>query len=257
VGLGGIFKRATTAFALRKCKSIGEGVMLEGSPRLMCWPDVRIRIGDRFRLSSIPEVSHFMVFAAAEVQIGNDVWIGHGASIAATQRVTIGDGTKIGPFVTIMDTDFHVAGERAANPLSTPIEIGKNVYIGSGVTILRGSVVGDGARIEPCSVVSGVVPAGVTVSGVPARARPAVGRENRRDVVDVLTQTFALAAPPSPDDGPLTIRGWDSLGALRLLLALEDAFDVSIAQDEMVRVRSVRDLEALVDRSPERAAALA
>ncbi len=69
-----------------------------------------------------------------------------------------------------------------------------------------------------------------------------------------MTRTFALAAPPSPDDGPLTVRGWDSLGSLRLLLALEDAFEVSIAPEEMVRVRSVRELEALVDRSPGREA---
>lgn len=251
-----IFRRATTAFALRKCQSVGKDVVLEGNPHFMCWPDVRIRIGDRFRLSSIPEVSYFQVFMGAEVQIGDDVWIGHGASIASTQRVAIGDGTKIGPFVTIMDTDFHVAGERSANPLSTPIEIGKHVHIGSGVTILRGSVIGDGARVEPYSVVSGVVPPGVTVSGVPARAKGASGREGRGDVFEVLTRTFALPAPPSPDDGPLTVRGWDSLGSLRLLLALEDAFDVSIAPEEMVRVRSVRDLEALVDRSPERGAAL-
>jgi acetyltransferase-like isoleucine patch superfamily enzyme len=105
------------------------------------------------------------------LEIGDDVSIGHGAAIAAYKEVRLGNGTRVGPFVIIMDTNFHVIGdqnERHDKP--APITIGSGVRIGSHVTILRGSVIRDGASIVAGSVVSGVVLAGVRAGGVPARA---------------------------------------------------------------------------------------
>jgi acetyltransferase-like isoleucine patch superfamily enzyme/acyl carrier protein len=247
-----LLDRTRAAIWLRKCKSVGEGYQLEGRPTLMCWPNVSIRIGARFRLSSVPEPSHIVAGAGAEILIGDDVWIGHGASISANYRVSIGDGTKIGPFVTIMDTDFHVAGDRSAVPAATPIAIGRDVYIGNGTTILRGTSIGDAARLEPCSVVSGAVPPGSTFAGVPARDRRASSSDGTESVSDVLVRTFNLVGPPRGEDGPRDIPGWDSLGALKLLLALEDAFCITLEEDDLLRVCSVRDVAELVDRARER-----
>lgn len=49
------------------------------------------------------------------------------------------------------------------------INIGKNVWIGQYATIMPGVSIGDGAVVAMYSVVTRDVPAGVVVSGQPAR----------------------------------------------------------------------------------------
>jgi acyl carrier protein len=185
------------------------------------------------------------------LQIGDDVTIGHGAAIAAFAQVTIGSGTRIAPFVIIMDTDFHVAGDRSGQPRSEPIVIGAEVRIGSHVTVLRGSEIGDGAVVAAGSVVAGKVRKGATVSGVPAREAVSEGMAPAQagSVPWVVQQALGLAEIPPLEHGPAEIRAWDSLGALRLLLALEEAFGVTLSEDEVLRVSTVADLAAVVDRA--------
>jgi acetyltransferase-like isoleucine patch superfamily enzyme len=246
-------RRARHSLWLRKATSVGEGIRLDGKPTFQCWPKSRLVIGARFYLASMPEESHMVLGADAEVRIGDDVWIGHGASISANQLVSIGDGTRLGPFVTIMDTDFHVAGDRSAAPQATPIVIGRNVLVGTGATILRGTKIGDGARIEASAVVSGDVAAGTTVGGVPARVLGRRSSAHTADVTDVVMRVLGLAVPPGPDDGPRNLPGWDSLGALKLLLALEDEFEVTLREQELLRVETMNDVTVLVERARERA----
>jgi len=244
----GYFERRRTRKWLRKCESVSEGCRLVGRPTLQTWPGCHIRIGARFYWSSLPEMSHMMIGGGAHLTIGDDVRIGHGASISALRSVTIGDGAVLGPFVTLMDTDFHVAGNHAATPETAPIVIGKGVSIGSGVTILRGSTVEDGARVEANSVVSGHVRADAIVSGVPARPLgTAASGEVESDVAAIVQRTLGLSVLPGSDDGPDTLAGWDSLGTLRLLLALEEAFEVALGANQLSRVRQVRDIAGLVE----------
>jgi acetyltransferase-like isoleucine patch superfamily enzyme/acyl carrier protein len=244
-----LVEQKRVSFWLRSCEKIGEDCRLEGHPTIMSWPNVRITIGDRFRLSSLPEESHIVAGDGAEIIIGDDVWIGHGSSISANRRVSIGNGTKIAPFVTIMDTDFHVAGDRSAAPASTPIVIGRDVRIGNGVTILRGATIGDGARVEPGAVVSGEIPTGATAGGVPARVQNASTNDGSDDVLHVVMRALGLATPPTREDGPRNLPGWDSLGSLKLLLALEDVFEITLDQDALLRVQSVGDVASIVARA--------
>lgn len=242
------------AFWLRRCDRLGAGAALDGRP----WIENRGRlvVGERLRLASVPVQSHLVVAPGGELEIGDDVTIGHGAAVAAHARIRIGAGSRIGPFVSIADTDFHVAGQREARPESSPISLGRQVRLGSRVTVLRGAVVGDGARVLAGSVVSGEVPAGATVGGVPARPvgpgqQPAAD-DPAAEVPRVVAETLALAAPPSPEQGPNDLAGWDSLGALRLLLALEERFGVTLDEAAVPRVRRVGDLVALVQAALER-----
>jgi hypothetical protein len=68
-------------------------------------------------------------------------------------------------------------------------------------------------------------------------------------VAEVIMRTFGLASAPAPGDGPSQIPQWDSLGTLSLLLALEEAFGITLNEDEMVRVATVADLTGIVDRA--------
>jgi acyl carrier protein len=166
--------------------------------------------------------------------------------------VEIGAGTRIGPFVVIMDSDFHVAGDRSAEAAATPICIGKNVVIESRVTILRGSSIGDGARIRSGSVVSGQIPAGVVAAGVPASVwtpGDETAEQGLLDVRQVVMKALALPAPPQLQDGPDQLPQWDSFGALKLLLALEKAYKLTIREELLKSARSVADLAAVVDQA--------
>ena len=247
-------QRLRAARWMRECE-VGEGLRLDGKPTIAI--DGRCRIGARFHLASRPVQSHLVAGPLGIVEIGDDVSIAHGAAIAAYRQVTIGDGTSIGPYVVVMDTDFHVAGDRSAQHESTPIVIGKRVRIGSRVTILRGSIIHDDATVEAGSTVSGTIAAGTRVAGVPAREQlaPAAHGAESADVdglPDVVMRVLGLAAPPPADHGPDQIAQWDSLGSLKLLLALEEAFEITLHEEEVVRVRNVSDLKALVERAQER-----
>jgi acetyltransferase-like isoleucine patch superfamily enzyme/acyl carrier protein len=244
--------------SLRVCDEVGLGARVDG------WPTVRnsgtIRLGRSFRFSSSPSPSHLVCGPGAAIDVGDDVTIAHGAAIAVFAGLTIGAGTSIGPFAAIMDTDFHVVGKRETNAPPEPIAIGPRVRIGAHVTILRGSRIEEGAVVDAGSVVVGKVGAGVRVSGVPAREavrHEAHGGGSVADsILGVVSRSLGLARPPSSNDGPATIPQWDSLGGLRLLLALEDAFGVVLPEDEVLRVTTVGDLTGLVGRAVARASSV-
>jgi acetyltransferase-like isoleucine patch superfamily enzyme len=246
------FERRRTQHWLRGCERVGADPEIVGQPTI--GSAGRIIIGDRFHLDSLPAPSHIATGAEGIVEIGDDVRVAHGAGLSATVRISIGSGTRIGPFAFILDTDFHVIGDRTGKPDATPIVIGRDVRIGSHVTVLRGSVIGDGASVAPGAVVSGSIPAGARVAGVPARLVAERGEADvSQRVPEVVMASFGLSEVPSPEVQRLEIPQWDSLGALRLLLTLEEAFDVALNEDEVVRVGTVADLTTLVDRAMARA----
>jgi maltose O-acetyltransferase len=100
--------------------------------------------------------------------IGDDVSISYGAAIYCEIRVRIGDGSRLGPYIVLSDSSFHVVGDLLARPKPQPVEIGRGVKIGARVTILPGTIIGDGATVAAGSTVRGTVAAGAVVSGVPA-----------------------------------------------------------------------------------------
>lgn len=210
-----------------------------------------IRIGSDFLLVSHPARSHMLANRGATITIGDGVRISWGAAISAQQAIDIGSHTTLGPFVVVMDSDFHKVGDRYAAGAVAPVRIGSRVSIGARVTILRGSTIGDNARVLSGSMVSGLVPANATVSGVPARvvqSGDAAAGGRIAGMAELVQQTLDLATPPAPDDGPVQIAAWDSLGSLRLLLAIEAAFGVSIRDEEMHAAGTVAALSAMVER---------
>src|SRR5271170_1272414 len=97
---------------LRDCQAVGLRARLDARPTIVNRGS--IRIGDGFYLASRPVQSHLVAGRGATLSIGDDVFIGHGAAIAAHAGIDIGSGTRIGPNVIMIDTDFHVAGDRSA-----------------------------------------------------------------------------------------------------------------------------------------------
>lgn len=84
----------------------------------------------------------FRIMKGATLIFGNNVSIGQNAKIACYKKLSIGDNCLISWDVNIMDTDFHPFYNLKKKKISTfskPIIIGKDCFIGSRTTILKGS----------------------------------------------------------------------------------------------------------------------
>jgi acetyltransferase-like isoleucine patch superfamily enzyme len=100
--------------------------------------------------------------------LGERVFINTGATIVATNSITIGDDCLIGDLAAIFDSDYHPM-EPSRPTRVAPVRLGANVWVGRSVTILPGVTIGDHAVIAAGSIVTGDVPARTLMAGVPAR----------------------------------------------------------------------------------------
>ena len=229
----------------RSIDRIGRGTVIAGAPHVE--NDGFIQMGEDCHLSSHPVQSHLLAMPDARLLIGDRVFISYGAAISTRCSIQIGDDTRIGPFCLILDNDFHMVGDRDSPGGLAPIEIGRKVTLGARVTVLRGARIGDGACVMSGSTVAGVVAAGSVVTGVPARVKGNdTARVLGRSVASIVMRVFQLTTFPSPLEGPAQIPGWNDVGAIRLLLALEEAFDVLLSEEQIQAARSVADLARLV-----------
>jgi acetyltransferase-like isoleucine patch superfamily enzyme len=130
-----------------------------------------IRIGDRAFLG--PSIS-LSVADGGRLVIGDDVSINQGSILSARLSLTIGNGTRIGDYCSIRDSDHRVETGRSlleSGFHAQEVSIGSNVWIGRQVTILPGITIGDGAVIGAHSLVNADIPAGTVAFGTPARAQ--------------------------------------------------------------------------------------
>ena len=153
--------------ALGACDVVGANAHVWGLP--LVDNQGRIEIGRDFEMSAMPVRSHIATGQGGFLRIGDRVRIAHGSAITAYSLIEIGDDVDVGPFVMILDVDFHGTEDRAELAEPRPIHIGSHVRIGAGAVILRGARIDDGARILPQSVVARHVPAGARFGGAPAR----------------------------------------------------------------------------------------
>jgi len=244
--------RALAPVRLRSVTTLGRRPRLRGVPIVQ--NRGRIVIGDDFQLDSWPVRSHMVTGRTGFIEIGHGVSVGAGAAISSEAHVRIGDRVRLGGSVMIMDTDYHDRRDFHAPAPSLPVIIEDGARLGRNVTVLKGAHIGQGAWIGPGSVVSGTVPPGTCASGVPARVRRAPARwpdapssllgARDADVLEriraVVAETFSVGLP-EPGDGPAEIPAWDSLGTLRLLLALEEEFG-AVLPEALGDAGSVREL---------------
>ncbi len=99
-----------------------------------------------------------------------------GAAICAAKKIIIDDYSGVGANSNLYDSDFHAIdavvrrNQKSINEaLSKEIIIGKDVWIASNVTILKGVEIGDEAIIAAGAIVTRSVPARTVFAGNPAR----------------------------------------------------------------------------------------
>lgn len=104
--------------------------------------------------------------------LGRGVFINAGATILSSARVTIGARSMLGPDCQLI-TVFHplddVAMRRGGWERTAPIEIGEDVWLGAGVTVLPGVTIGSGTTVGARATVTRSLPENCVAMGTPAR----------------------------------------------------------------------------------------
>jgi acetyltransferase-like isoleucine patch superfamily enzyme len=141
---------------------IGRGVRFHLAPGAVVTLEDRCEIGAGTR---------FHVHGQA--RIGAGAQLGERCVVAAHERVDVGAGATLDDEVVLIDFDHGITDVerpiREQELVTAPVVIGERAILSAGATVLRGVVVGAGARVKPRGVVTKDVPAGATVGGVPAR----------------------------------------------------------------------------------------
>ena len=143
--------------------------------------DPAIVIGEGCTLSGL----YFNMGEQARIEIGNYCHVTE-AFLLCDLELRIGSYVVIGWRATVTDADFHplsprdrIADATACSPLANgqqrkafarkPVIIEDHVWIGPNAAILKGVRIGEGAFVEPGSVVVHNVPAHTRVLGNPAQ----------------------------------------------------------------------------------------
>ena len=160
----------------------GKGLCLHGVPFVFRFPSAKIEFGSDVSINSnflsnllgLYQRTIIVAKGKGKVKIGDRVGIS-GATIYAWDSIEIGDDTRIGANVKIVDTDFHpvdpeerIKGNNDAAG-TRPIKIGKNVFIGMNSLILKGTILGDNCVVGGGTVVSGQFEDNCVIVGNPSR----------------------------------------------------------------------------------------
>lgn len=150
-------------------KSVGSGTKFFG----------RIRFGTVEGNISVGKncmMGHELFLSAtrkAVIEIGDDCSLNTGCHLVATDRISIGSGTRVGEYASIRDQ--HHAFDDLSLPIheqgfyGAPVVIGKNCWIGRGVIIMAGVTLGDGCVVGANSVVTKSFGTNYIIAGVPAK----------------------------------------------------------------------------------------
>lgn len=136
-----------------------------------------IRIGGKFRAGKDLRMQAFPTLNKTSrsplITIGMNVNFNDYVHIASVENVKIGDNCLFGSKIII--TDHNHGSQPVKTPpverslLSSPVIVGKNVWICDNVVILPGVTIGDGAIVGANSVVNSDLPGNSIAVGAPAK----------------------------------------------------------------------------------------
>jgi len=147
--------------------TIGKNCHFGKSIKLQGTDGGTISIGKNTSLSDGVQI----IARGGNIDIGENVFIGIGAIMVCQSNVTIGDNALIAEYVVLRDQDHRFGSKPNQNPgyIIAPILIGKNVWLGTKVSVLRGSNIEDNVVIGAHSLVRGNIPSYSLAVGCPAK----------------------------------------------------------------------------------------
>ena len=119
------------------------------------------------------------------IELDDNVYIGEYGVITSRADIRIGAETIIAAHVNVVDFEDGGADSdapAAAQPVEAEgVRIGRDVWFGAGVTVLKGVTIGDGAVVGAGAVVRHDVPERGVAVGNPARVLRLRGEPRRRE----------------------------------------------------------------------------
>jgi acyl carrier protein/acetyltransferase-like isoleucine patch superfamily enzyme len=212
--LSGTVDEAKSRIALRGATVVGTGTRVFGWPQLA--RQGQLAIGRRVVLVSTPAPITLLVAPGGSLVIGDGVLIESGATVRARGRVVIGHRARLG-VGCILDDDGP----------GQDITVNDGAWVEDGAVLLGGAVVPAHGVVKRDRSVADSAKSGDAPAEPTAEATGIVGRRVRTVVSRVVT------AAGSVDAGTdlAHVKGWDSLAALRVLVALEKEFGISLPSD--------------------------
>jgi len=138
-----------------------------------------IEIGNQVSFGSNWFKPVFIQLARPEARliIENNVYINYGTEISLVREVFIGSYSQIGIDCLIYDTDWHSIDGLDKDVPIAPTRIGRGVWLGARVIVMKGVTIGDNTVVASNSVVTNDLPGNVLAGGAPARVIRAIERK--------------------------------------------------------------------------------
>lgn len=152
---------------LRGVTAVGRGVRTVGRPRIDNQGVMELH--DHVLLRSVNVPVELTCAPGAVLVVGEETFLNYGTSIGATGEIRLGKRVNVGPYVMIIDTQFHDAYDRAKVPPAAPVLIEDDVFLGAKCSVMPGVRIGRGAIVGTGSVVTKDVEPFTVVGGVPAK----------------------------------------------------------------------------------------
>ena len=137
-------------------------------------------------------------------KIGNNLFIDHGMGVVIGETAEIGDNVTLYHDVTLGGILPSVDSQSQIDKKRHPT-LEDDVIIGSGAQVLGAITIGRGARVGANAVVVKDVPAGVTMTGIPARTSMPRDKDKAK--------RFMAYGTPTDDQPDPVIRDFDALRA--------------------------------------------
>ncbi len=110
---------------------------------------------------------HVVIEGNARISIDDNCFFNNNCSVNALEEVTIGAGTIFGSNCHVYDHNHKFRSSedsiKSQGYTVAPVKIGKHVWVGTGVVILKGVTIGDNSVIGAGCVVDRDIPANAIV----------------------------------------------------------------------------------------------
>jgi len=155
--------------------STGRNTILEDNVYINALSDDGIVLGDNVSIArdSILFCTGVIAQKGTGITIGNGTGISARAYFSGQGGIKIGDEVIFGPEVKIFSENHNFSAPdqtiKAQGVTRIGVEIGDNCWIGGGVSILDGVIIGKGCVIAAGSVVNKSIPDNSVAAGIPAK----------------------------------------------------------------------------------------
>lgn len=164
-----LISKLMTLYYRRRVGKCGAAVNFDSIVNLMRFPR-NIQFGDGVYVKSGAKLCPCN--EKAKITVGENTTIGYNTMIFSSVNIQIGANCMIAPNVYVVDSDHGTDRSLQMNLQENTVSkvyIGDDVWLATGVVVLKGAVIPEGCIVAANSVVKGELEAYGIYAGVPAR----------------------------------------------------------------------------------------